>query len=69
MRFDNAAGDDAEIVYMTDGCLLRECIEDPSLTRYKAVILDEAHIRSLDTVCFHTIVDGNETRLIRAHYN
>ena len=40
-----------QIVYMTDGTLLRECIEDATLSKYKAVILDEAHIRSLDTVC------------------
>jgi HrpA-like RNA helicase len=34
---------------VTDGTLLRECLQQPELSAYSAVILDEAHIRSLDT--------------------
>ena len=35
--------------YMTDGCLLRECLKNPSLSTYDVVMLDEAHERTLST--------------------
>jgi len=38
--------------YMTDGMLLREAMNDPSLERYSTTILDEAHERTISSwVC------------------
>ena len=37
------------IKYMTDGILLRESLREPDLDQYSAVIMDEAHERSLNT--------------------
>ncbi|XP_061073003.1 probable ATP-dependent RNA helicase DHX40 isoform X2 [Conger conger] len=49
VRFDDCSTENTIIKYMTDGCLLREILADPSLTQYSVVILDEAHERSLNT--------------------
>ena len=50
MRFDDTTSDNTLIKYMTDGCLLREFLDDTALSKYSVIILDEAHERSLDTV-------------------
>ncbi|XP_051966157.1 probable ATP-dependent RNA helicase DHX40 [Xyrauchen texanus] len=49
VRFDDCSTKDTVIKYMTDGCMLREILADPSLTQFSIVILDEAHERSLNT--------------------
>ncbi|CAG2122268.1 unnamed protein product, partial [Medioppia subpectinata] len=38
-----------KIKYLTDGTLLREAISDPLLHKYKVIILDEAHERTVQT--------------------
>jgi hypothetical protein len=49
VRFDTCASAATRLKFLTDGCLLRECLEDPLLSKYSIVILDEAHVRSLET--------------------
>lgn len=49
VRFDDCTSQDTAVKYMTDGCLLREILTDPSLSLYSVVVLDEVHERSLNT--------------------
>ncbi|NXV60656.1 DHX40 helicase, partial [Molothrus ater] len=49
VRFDDCTCEDTAIRYMTDGCLLRQILADPLLSKYSIIILDEAHERSLST--------------------
>src|SRR6187551_1721115 len=48
MRFNDDTGRDTRIKFMTDGILLAEIQSDPMLRGYSALILDEAHERSLN---------------------
>ncbi|KAF8666823.1 P-loop containing nucleoside triphosphate hydrolase protein [Rhizoctonia solani] len=49
VRFDEKAGPNTRIKYLTDGMLVRELLLDPSLSRYSVIIVDEAHERTLRT--------------------
>lgn len=49
IRFEDCTSESTIIKYMTDGILLRESLTEPDLDRYSAVIMDEAHERSLNT--------------------
>ncbi|KAG4100218.1 P-loop containing nucleoside triphosphate hydrolase protein [Neocallimastix lanati (nom. inval.)] len=50
IRFENVTTPNVtKLTYMTDGVLLREIIDDPLLTNYNIIIIDEAHERSIET--------------------
>ncbi|KAH8020512.1 hypothetical protein HPB51_002461 [Rhipicephalus microplus] len=49
IRFEDCTCEKTIIKYMTDGILLRESLREPDLDQYSAVIMDEAHERSLST--------------------
>lgn len=49
IRFEDCTSEKTMIKYMTDGILLRESLREPDLDHYSAIIMDEAHERSLNT--------------------
>lgn len=60
IRFDSTVSGRTAIKYMTDGILVREITEDVALSKYSAVIIDEAHERSINT----DILIGMLTRIV-----
>jgi pre-mRNA-splicing factor ATP-dependent RNA helicase DHX38/PRP16 len=49
IRFEDCTSEDTVIKYMTDGVLLRESLNDADLNKYSAIVMDEAHERSLNS--------------------
>lgn len=49
IRFDSTSKEDTRVKFMTDGVLLRELMEDFLLSKYSAIIIDEAHERNINT--------------------
>lgn len=49
IRFEDHTSPRTRLKYVTDGLLLREAISDPLLRSYSAVIVDEAHERTVQT--------------------
>lgn len=49
VRFESKQSDKTAIKYLTDGMLLREFLSDPLLSTYSALMIDEAHERTVST--------------------
>lgn len=63
IRFEDKSSSATVLKYMTDGMLLREAMNDPSLEKYSIIILDEAHERTLATdVLFGLLKEVIKTR-------
>ncbi|KAJ2986899.1 hypothetical protein NUW58_g4813 [Xylaria curta] len=49
IRFEDVTSAATRIKFLTDGLLIREALVDPLLSRYSAIMVDEAHERSIST--------------------
>ncbi|EGD94713.1 mRNA splicing factor RNA helicase [Trichophyton tonsurans CBS 112818] len=49
IRFEDTTSDKTVLKYMTDGRLLRELLMEPDLASYSALMIDEAHERTVPT--------------------
>ncbi|KAI9179109.1 DEAH-box ATP-dependent RNA helicase prp22 [Blastocladiella emersonii ATCC 22665] len=49
IRFEDCTSPATKIKYMTEGMLLRECLDDQDMTKYSVIVLDEAHERTVNT--------------------
>uniref|UniRef100_A0AC35TFQ7 RNA helicase n=1 Tax=Rhabditophanes sp. KR3021 TaxID=114890 RepID=A0AC35TFQ7_9BILA len=49
IRFEDLSSEKTILKYCTDGMLLREAMNDPTLSKYCCILLDEAHERTLAT--------------------
>ncbi|EXJ83739.1 hypothetical protein A1O1_07365 [Capronia coronata CBS 617.96] len=49
IRFDSTVSSSTAVKFMTDGILLRELSQDLLLRKYSAIVIDEAHERSVNT--------------------
>jgi hypothetical protein len=66
IRFEDATSDKTVLHYMTDGMLLRLFLADPSLSEYSAIIIDEAHERTLSTDILFGLVKVSRSESLRA---
>ena len=46
IRFEDQTADNTQLKFMTDGILLQEIQNDPELSQYSVIVIDEAHERS-----------------------
>ena len=61
IRFEDCTSEKTVLKYMTDGMLLREFLTEPDLAGYSALIIDEAHERTLSTDILFALVKVRST--------
>lgn len=61
IRFEGTVDPNTAIKFMTDGVLMREVAQDITLRKYSAIVIDEAHERSVNT----DILIGMLSRVIK----
>ncbi|KAF9651336.1 hypothetical protein BDM02DRAFT_860050 [Thelephora ganbajun] len=66
IRFEDCTSDKTVLKYMTDGMLLREFLTEPDLAGYSALIIDEAHERTLSTDILFALVKVRFSPMILA---
>lgn len=49
IRFEDCTSDKTVVKFLTDGMLLREFMQEPTLEGYSAIMIDEAHERTVHT--------------------
>jgi ATP-dependent RNA helicase DHX37/DHR1 len=65
IRFEGTTSSETAIKFMTDGVLLREVALDIALRKYSAIVIDEAHERSVNT----DILIGMMSRIVKLREN
>lgn len=58
IRFEDRTSKQTVLKYLTDGMLLREAMNDNTLSAYSAIVLDEAHERTLSTDVLMGLLKG-----------
>lgn len=49
VRFDSKTSEETRLIYMTDGLLMKEFINDPNVNQYGIILIDEAHERNINS--------------------
>lgn len=48
VRFNSTVNENTRVVYLTDGMLVQELYQDPLLSRYSVIMLDDIHEKSIN---------------------
>jgi ATP-dependent RNA helicase DHX8/PRP22 len=69
IRFEDFTSQETRIKYMTDGMLLRECLDDPDFEEYSVIMVDEAHERTVSTDVLFGLLKGTSVNAAFSHFD